>query len=445
MSIALLDKLRHSPRTVLIIVSFALFVDYYVYGMVAPLIPVSPAHIEDESVLSMLYGGYALGLIIATPILGIITDRIGRRNPMLLGVSLLLVATSLFWMGSNQTVLYAARVAEGAAAACTWTAGLALVAEYFVENRVGAMGIAMLGGTTGSVLGPLVGGKLFDMGGYSAAFYVAIALVAVNAVASFLLIPSHRPTEAGKPWKDVFAELSGIVTDKSVIAAAFAVALAAASWALMEPIFPMHVKHVAQAQATPTAIGALFTVSNLIYAFMAPVVAWVSDRLGVRHTTVLGLVLTAIAMPMLAFAPNMILASVVLCSISIAYAFTLNPTSAELGNAVDRRGSTSYAVAYAVYNLAYSLGMAGADWYVEFVTDASHKLQLHYVLLIMSGLFVVCVPMFLFGPKDTPVHVPDSGLDSANDSTESVPASSHNPVPEPVSEANASPKQTNVN
>ncbi len=436
MSIALLDKLRHSPRTVLVIVSFALFVDYYVYGMVAPLIPVSPAHIEDESVLSMLYGGYALGLIIATPILGIITDRIGRRNPMLLGVSLLLVATSLFWMGSNQTVLYAARFAEGAAAACTWTAGLALVAEYFVENRVGAMGIAMLGGTTGSVLGPLVGGKLFDMGGYSAAFYVAIALVAVNAVASFLLIPSHRPTEAGKPWKDVFAELGGIVTDKSVIAAAFAVALAAASWALMEPIFPMHVKHVSQ--ATPTAIGALFTVSNLIYAFMAPVVAWVSDRLGVRHTTLLGLVLTAIAMPLLAFTPNMILASVVLCSISIAYAFTLNPTSAELGNAVDRRGSTSYAIAYAVYNLAYSLGMAGADWYVEFVTDASHKLQLHYVLLIMSGLFVVCVPMFLFGPKETPVHAPDSANDSANGT---IP----DPVPEPVSEATSSSNQTNVN
>lgn len=431
MSTLLLDKLRHSPRTVLVIVSFALFVDYYVYGMVAPLIPVSPAHIENESVLSMLYGGYALGLIIATPILGIITDRIGRRKPMLLGVMLLLAATSLFWMGSNQTVLYAARMMEGAAAACTWTAGLALVAEYFVENRVGAMGIAMLGGTTGSVLGPLIGGKLFDMGGYAAPFYVAMALVAVNAVATFFLIPKHRPTEAGKPWKDVLAELGGIVTDKSVLAAAFAVALAAASWALMEPIFPMHVKRVAQ--ATPTAIGALFTVSNLIYAFMAPVVAWVSDRVGVRHTTVLGLVLTAIAMPLLAFSPNMILASIVLCSISIAYAFTLNPTSAELGNAVDRRGSTSYAIAYAVYNLAYSLGMAGADWYVEFVTDAAHKLQLLHILLIMSGLFVVCVPMFLFGPKETPAHSQEESNKNSEATESAAQSQPREPEAEPTS------------
>lgn len=394
-------KLRSSPTTVLVVVSFALFVDYYLYGMVAPLTSVSPAHIEDESIISTLYAGYALGLIVATPILGIITDRIGRRKPMLLGVALQLVALALFAIGTNKDMLFVARVLEGAGAACTWTAGLALIAEYFVVDRVRAMGIGMLGGTTGSVLGPLVGGKLFDMGGYQLPFILAAVLLGLDAVMRFFFIPAKHGVEEQKPWNETIAELGGIITDKSVLAAAFAVALAAASWAIMEPLFPMHVKRVAD--ASPTTIGALYTVSNLIYAFMAPVVAWVSDRLGVRHTTIMGLILTAIVMPLLALSPNLILASIVLCGVSIAYAFTLNPTSAELGNAVDRRGSTSYAIAYAVYNLAYSLGMIATDSYVQYTTDNAHKLQLLHILLIMSGMFMLAVPMFVFNKtKDTP-------------------------------------------
>lgn len=429
-----IDKLRSSPKMMLLVVSFALFVDYYIYGMVAPLASVSPAHIEDESIISTLYGGYAMGLIVATPILGIITDRIGRRKPMLIGIVLLAISTLLFGFGTSKEMLLAARVLEGAAAACTWTAALALCAEYFVENRVQAMGIAMLGGTTGSVAGPLIGGKLFDMGGYAAPFYIAFALVAIDALFRFFLIPAKKDTQKPPPWKATFEELGGIVTDKSVIAAAFAVALAAASWAIMEPLFPMHVKRIAN--ATPTEIGALYTVSNLVYAFMAPVVAWVSDRIGVRQTTILGLVLTAVCMPMLALSPNMILASIALCSVSISYAFTLNPTSAELGNAVDRRGSTSYAVAYAIYNLAYSLGMICTDSYVEYVTDQAHKLQLLHILLIMSGLFILCVPMFLFKPKD--VHHPEESNTTiqVEGKTEAPPAA---PDMEPQTEPAAAP------
>jgi MFS family permease len=438
-----IDKLRSSPKMMLVVVAFALFVDYYVYGMVAPLASVSPAHIEDESIISLLYGAYALGLIIATPILGIITDRIGRRKPMLTGIVLLVFSMALFAMGTNKEALFAARMLEGAAAACTWTAALALAAEYFVVNRVQAMGIAMLGGTTGSVLGPLIGGKMFDIGGYLAPFYVACALVAIDAVLRFVFIPAKKGVEAQQAWKETFSELGGIVTDKSVIAAAFAVALAAASWAIMEPLFPMHVKKIAH--ASPTEIGALFTVSNLIYAFMAPVVAWVSDRLGVRHTTILGLVLTAIMLPMLALSPNMIFASIALCSVSVAYAFTLNPTSAELGNAVDRRGSTSYAVAYAIYNLAYSLGMICTDSYVEYVTDQAHKLQLLHILLIMSGMFLLCVPMFLFKPKDVHEQVAQGAETDAppvapntnpntNTAPQTEPAAKSTPASEPEPE-----------
>ena len=387
-----ITKISSSP-VILLVCTFALFVEEVIYGMVAPLTPVSPAQIKDEHTVSMLYGTYAIGLLIATPVLGIITDRIGRKQPMVIGAIALLIASILFCIGTSANIFFVGRVFEGIGAACCWTAGMALVAEFHVKDRVRAMGFAMLGSTIGTVLGPVVGGELGDILGYRAPYYVAIALLIVNLIVTCIWLPHSKNLLPNVSWKHTLTDLWGIVVDKSVITAAFAVALASAGWSLMEPLFPMHVIRIAQASAA--TIGILFTASNLLYAFLSPMVGFVSDRLGVRQTAALGLVITAITMPLLALCPTLFQAGAVLCVLSISYAFTINPTSAELGNAVDRRGSKSYAVAYAVYNLAYSIGMIFVDFYLEVVTDEAHKLELLHILLLMSFLFLLCIPFFL--------------------------------------------------
>lgn len=82
-----------------------------------------------------------------------------------------------------------ARISQGAAAAATWTAGLALVAEHYVEKRVQMMGFAMMGNTAGSVVGPAAGGWLYEIGGYTLPFAITGVLVAIDAALRFLLLP----------------------------------------------------------------------------------------------------------------------------------------------------------------------------------------------------------------------------------------------------------------
>lgn len=64
--------------------------------------------------------------------------------------------TLLFWFGATFFLAFLARFCQGAASAATWTAGLALIAEHYVENRVQMMGFALAGSTAGSVLGPMM-------------------------------------------------------------------------------------------------------------------------------------------------------------------------------------------------------------------------------------------------------------------------------------------------
>jgi DHA1 family solute carrier family 18 vesicular amine transporter 1/2 len=381
---SLIKDMQRKPNATLAVVALALFMDYFLYGMAAPLASVCAAHIEDEALLGITYGAYAVGLFVTTPILGFMTDRIGRKKVMVFGVCCQIVATALLAHGAFFQELVAARLFQGVASACTWTAGLALIAESFKENRVKAIGVAMIGSTAGSVIGPTVAGFLFGWGGYSLPFIVAGSLLAVDFSMRSLLLAPH----AG--LKESNEDMRHVIFDKSVLSAAFAVTLAGASWAMMEPLIPSHIKSMNGGSAA--TVGILFTIATVIYGLCAPFVASVTERIGVPKTICLGLLMSAIMLPLLAMASDVWTTGAVLCGVSIAYAFTLNPTSAELANAIDRKGLDCYALAYAIYNLAYSAGMIGSD---SLITLSAHHLTLLQTLSIGSVLCLICIPLFL--------------------------------------------------
>ena len=393
-----MDRIRSHDLVVLVVVAFALFMDYFLYGMVVPLTPQSPAGVKGESQLGLLYLAYSVGVLLFTPVCGILGDRVGRRRPMIWGVIAQAAAVALFWSASNFPMLLLARVLQGAASAATWTAGLALVAEHYVAKRVQMMGLAMMGSTAGSVLGPTLGGILYDQGGYSTPFAVVAVLVAIDACALTLLLPPSAPRSEDS------GQLKSIILERSVLVAGLAVAMAAASWAIVEPLLPNYLERTAG--TTAGTVGLLFTVSAITYGLMAPVVSWVTERIGTRKTVSIGMLTTAAVLPLLALAQGVIWAGAALSLVSIAYAFTLNPTSAELGDVVDRKGLDCYAAVYAVYNIAYSLGMMGTD---AFAAALSSNISFLQALFVISALLVICAPIFLFGSTPPAAAVSEDG------------------------------------
>jgi MFS transporter, DHA1 family, solute carrier family 18 (vesicular amine transporter), member 1/2 len=139
------------------------------------------------------------------------------------------------------------------------------------------------------------------------------------------------------------------VIDKSVLVAAASVALAAIGWGIIEPLLPVQ---LIRTGVNPGVIGVIFTAGSIGYGLSAPLVGWVSNRMTIRRLIAGGTAAIAIALPFLGLGSGAIAAAVGLCAVSVCYAFMLDPTSAELGNAVDRRGMSCYAAVYAVYNIA---------------------------------------------------------------------------------------------
>jgi MFS family permease len=382
----LIHQLRGRPHTTLVVVMAALFTDSFLYGLLVPLASrLNPT--EDEAELAIMYGGYALGLMLATPVFGVLSDRLGRRRPMIWGVLGQIGAVSLFALAPGSFgLLLLARVAQGVAASATWTAALALVAQTYTQRRTAMLGLAMLGGNAGSVLGPLLGGLLLGWGGVHLALTCAGVLLGIDLFLRLTLLvePPRLPGE--RP------DLLGLLRDPAVLVAAWVVAVGVGGWGLLEPLLPNHLTKTAA--TAPWAIGLMFATATLFYGLATPWVERAVERWGLRPTMAAGLTLMALSLPLVALPGGPFVAGAALTLVSVLYAFALNPCFTELAEAVDRRGTGGYASVYAVYNIAFGVGMVGSNAVAGFLTaHASFLTALGAAALVM----LLSVPVLSLG------------------------------------------------
>src|SRR5262245_22102479 len=366
------------------VVSFALLMDYFIYGVSTAVAEYSSGHAAGEGQFALLHGGYAIGVLTAAPLFGYLGARIGLKRSMICGVALSAATTALLGIAPGAALLFLAQLLQGAAAAATWTAGLSLVAQHHVERRVEMMGYALIGSTAGLLLGEVTGGLLHQAGGDQLAFLMAGALVVIDATLRIFFLP---PDPAARPS---FAGLSGLLLDQSVLTSAAAVGLAAVGWSIVDTLLP---QRLGRAGVAPPSIGLIFLAASIVYGVCAPLVERVSKRAPIARIIAGGTLAMAIALPLLGVVQGIIATGAVVCIVSVCYAFMLDPTTAELGNAVDRRGMTCYSAVYAIFNIVYAIGMVAID-----ATSYIATTRFPLVLLCVSVVLILATP-FLWWRK----------------------------------------------
>ncbi len=113
-------------------------------------------------------------------------------------------------IGSSVGVLVAGRFLQGVSAAVVWVVGLALLVDTVGEKDIGQiMGYVSLSMSVGILAGPLLGGVVYEKGGYYSVFAMAFALIGLDIVLRLLLVekkiakqwlkPKEGQDESGSP------------------------------------------------------------------------------------------------------------------------------------------------------------------------------------------------------------------------------------------------------
>jgi len=105
------------------------------------------------------------------------------------GLLALLGSQMLLMESRKYGIMAIARVLQGISAAAVWTAGLALICDTVPEEKVGRyLGLAMSGLPLGQLVGPPVGGALFDRFGIRGPCIFGIMAILVDLIGRLLLI-----------------------------------------------------------------------------------------------------------------------------------------------------------------------------------------------------------------------------------------------------------------
>ena len=336
----------------LAVVSIAFLADTVLCYLLVPLLPgyARDLHLSQRGV-SVLFGSYAASLLLSTFPLGRLADIAGRRTTMLWGLAGLGATTLLFMVSSSFPVLVLARVLQGAAAAATWTSGLALLADYFPASERGrAMGTVFAFSNLGVLAGPPVAGFLAERFGPRSPFLAAAVLVLLDAAARLFLLCDAKEGTGGEVGR-----VGTLLRDRTVAVLAGAMVLGSSVFALLESVLPLDFD--ARLGRSPVQIGIAFAVAASAHMVTSPVMGRLSDLVGRKWVIVAGLLATPFVLPLPALLPGWwaVLSSMAL--VGVLGSLLLSPISPGLADAVESSGSRAYGSAFALLNLSYAAGM----------------------------------------------------------------------------------------
>ena len=143
----------------------------------------------------------AYNLVFAALLLaaGSLSDRLGRKGVLLVGLGVFASASIAGGFASTPSELIGARAVMGLGAALTFPATLSLLSNIFVERRARARAIGLWGASAGVAIamGPIVGGWLLEHFAWPSVFFALAPVAAAAAGLIALWVPTSRDAQQG--------------------------------------------------------------------------------------------------------------------------------------------------------------------------------------------------------------------------------------------------------
>jgi multidrug resistance protein len=334
------------------LVTFATFTDLVAYSIAIPVLPDLTRKLgASPTMIGFLFASFGVTLLTVSVPMGAISDRIGRKGPMVGGLLALGAASLLFAFGDSLPWLFAARLVQGAADAVTWVVGFALIADLYESHERGRVtGIVMMGTSCAIMIGPTLGGWLYEIGGMRTPF-VTVAILAAIVTLLFLWYEVPEQHAAGD-----IVPIGLVVRVPAIAACTIAVIAISSTISMLEPVLSLHLNTLG---INPARIGLIFGIAAVITTLMHPLTGRLADRFGSRRMTMLGLVMTACALPLLAHAWSYRSALALFVVTAAVGTFIITPSLTYMGEATSEAGVRSFGVSYGLYNLAWGAGLLG--------------------------------------------------------------------------------------
>ncbi|XP_025408948.1 vesicular acetylcholine transporter isoform X2 [Sipha flava] len=385
-------------RLILVIVSIALLLDNMLYMVIVPIIPdylryvdswgdlptgvnftddadTPPVHHGQDSATGVLFASKAIVQLMVNPFSGALIDRIGYDIPMMIGLSIMFLSTSIFACGRSYSVLFIARSLQGVGSAFADTSGLAMIADRFTEEneRAQALGIALAFISFGCLVAPPFGGALYQFAGKEIPFLILAFVCLVDGLMLLLVMkPIKQQLKEQKHLKKVpTIPIWKLFMDPYIAVCSGALMMSNVALAFLEPTISLwmedNITHdnwkmgmIWLPAFFPHVFGVMLTVK---LSKLFPNYQWLM--------VAVGLSLEGLSCLIIPFSTSYKMLMIPICIICFGIALVDTAILPTLGYIVDVRYVSVYGSIYAIadisYSLAYAIGPIVAGEVVEMI------------------------------------------------------------------------------
>lgn len=321
-----METTKNSAGRLLLTACFISFVCFFGSYMRIPIVPLFATSLGADTVqVGMINGAFMLMAGSLSIPSGLVSDRFGRRVPLLGGMLLLAASSFLLYWSNSPLQMAGIYLLFGVGLSAFSPTLMSYVADVTPPEVLGqAYGwytMALYGGMT---LGPAAGGFLGSTLGLRPVFLVAGALIFAMFFVALLFLPAHPASQrkAGASIA-VMPALKGLMGNRQLVACLVATIGGCFGFGMFVTFMPLYIR--SQGMNTG-AVGFVFATQALANALSRLPAGRLYDRVADRSTLVAG-GLAVFAMVLAAFglchSVVSLMAAAALMGVSMGIAFTV--------------------------------------------------------------------------------------------------------------------------
>eukprot|EP00929_Paragymnodinium_shiwhaense_P002051 TRINITY_DN102244_c0_g1_i1.p1 TRINITY_DN102244_c0_g1~~TRINITY_DN102244_c0_g1_i1.p1 ORF type:complete len:389 (+),score=76.20 TRINITY_DN102244_c0_g1_i1:91-1257(+) len=258
----------------LVLVWLAFFCDYVLMTIVIPIFPMLGA---SDTLTGILFASKAACQILSSPLMSKFVDH-HEKLMIVVGLILESVSCLVFYCTFDYDTWMVARALSGVASAAIISAGFAHLKSQHddADDCANAMGLAVTGIIGGVVLGPVLGGMLYEL--HPKLPFTAVAsLELLVALAAFFFLPAEKPHAAAGGDQ---VRLTTMLKHPDVWRPLGALMVANAAISCLESTFARYCLETFGWSVS--TVGAAYLATSVPSCFMSgisgPLGAWLGDR-----------------------------------------------------------------------------------------------------------------------------------------------------------------------
>ncbi|KAJ8673676.1 hypothetical protein QAD02_004938 [Eretmocerus hayati] len=265
----------------LIVISIADFANAICVSLQAPFYPKeAAAKGASATEYGLVFGIFELVVFFISPIYGKHINRMGPK--LMFNGGILTTGTCAIFFGLLHRIdghypfiilSFVIRIIEALGNAAFLTASFSIIAKEFPNNVATTFASLETFFGLGLIVGPTVGGVLYNFGGFELPFVVLGFALFLAAVMTAFVLPHHDDIEDYP--QNTEGKFSKVLRIPGVIVAMASIVVTSMSIGFLQATLEPHLRDF---HLSPVTLGLMFVINGGTYALTAPAWGWLCDK-----------------------------------------------------------------------------------------------------------------------------------------------------------------------